>query len=111
MPDRGEIWLVDLSPTRGHEQGGERPALIVSVNTYNHGPAGLVVVLPVTSVDRGIPIHVPIKAPEGGLDKDSVILCDHIRAISRQRLVHCFGSVSAQTMADVEDRLCALLGL
>ena len=49
LPSRGEIWMVDLNPTRGHEQAGVRPALVVSVDTFNHGPAGLAVVLPVTS--------------------------------------------------------------
>ena len=30
QPSRGEIWLVDLNPARGHEQAGKRPALVVS---------------------------------------------------------------------------------
>jgi len=42
-PARGEIWLVDLNPTRGHEQAGKRPALVVSVDLFNFGPAELVV--------------------------------------------------------------------
>jgi len=37
---RGEIWFVNLNPARGHEQAGIRPALIVSVNIFNQGPAG-----------------------------------------------------------------------
>ncbi|OYV95604.1 MAG: growth inhibitor PemK, partial [Planctomycetia bacterium 21-64-5] len=49
QPVRGEVWTVNLDPVRGHEQAGTRPALIVSVNRFNHGPAGLVVVLPITS--------------------------------------------------------------
>jgi len=46
-PSRGEVWLVDLNPARGHEQAGIRPGLVVSVDPFNHGPAGLVVLLPV----------------------------------------------------------------
>jgi mRNA interferase MazF len=46
---RGEIWLADLNPSRGHEQAGKRPCLIISVNMFNQGAAGLVVVLPITS--------------------------------------------------------------
>jgi mRNA-degrading endonuclease toxin of MazEF toxin-antitoxin module len=34
-PARGEIWGVDLSPVLGHEQGGQRPALVVSVDAFN----------------------------------------------------------------------------
>lgn len=38
---RGEVWTVSLDPVRGHEQAGTRPALIVSVGSFNQGPAGL----------------------------------------------------------------------
>ena len=48
-PSRGEIWFLNLDPTRDHEQAGSRPALVISVDTFNHGPADLVVILPVTS--------------------------------------------------------------
>ena len=46
LPNRGEIWMADLNPTRGHEQAGARPVLITSTNTFNHGSANLVFVLP-----------------------------------------------------------------
>ena len=65
LPNRGEIWLADLNPTRGHEQAGARPVLIISTDPFNHGPAGLVFVLPLTRTDRRIPIHVLIDPPEG----------------------------------------------
>src|SRR5438128_11466126 len=48
-PIRGEVWLIDLNPVRGHEQAGRRPALVVSDDLFNQGPAGLVIVLPITS--------------------------------------------------------------
>jgi len=50
LPSRGDVWLIDLNPTRGHEQAGVRPALVLSEDTFNHGPAGLSVLLP---IDRG----------------------------------------------------------
>lgn len=59
-PSRGEIWLVDLNPTRGHEPTGMRPGLVVSVDLFNHGPAGLVALLPLNSVAKGIPFHIEI---------------------------------------------------
>ncbi|MGI6209653.1 MAG: type II toxin-antitoxin system PemK/MazF family toxin [Anaerolineae bacterium] len=67
LPSRGDIWLVDLGPTPGHEQAGRRPALVVSTDAFNQGPAGLVVVLPITTTERGIPLHVPVNPPEGGV--------------------------------------------
>jgi mRNA interferase MazF len=60
---RGEIWLVDLNPVRGHEQAGKRPCLIVSVDLFNQGASGLAVVLPITSKKKGIPFHVAIAPP------------------------------------------------
>ena len=48
-PARGEVWLADLNPVRGHEQAGRRPVLVVSEDLFNQGPAGLAVVLPLTS--------------------------------------------------------------
>ena len=55
QPARGEIWLADLNPVHGREQAGRRPCLVVSVNPFNQGPAELVIVLPLTTKDKGIP--------------------------------------------------------
>jgi mRNA interferase MazF len=110
-PSRGEIWLADLDPTRGHEQAGRRPVLVVSVDPFNQGPADLVIVLPLTSTHHGVPTHVPVTPPEGGLKVPSVILCDAIRSIAKDRLLQRWGTVSSSTMTAVEDRLRILLGL
>jgi mRNA interferase MazF len=112
LPSRGEIWPADLNPTRGREQAGERPVLVVSTNTFNRGPADLVCVLPLTQTDRRIPLHVQVDPPEGGLVARSFILGDAIRSIARERLgVQPLGSVTPETMAKVEDRLRTLLEL
>jgi mRNA interferase MazF len=110
-PSRGEVWIVDLNPTKGHEQAGVRPALVVSVNTFNQGPADLVLVLPISSVPKGIPFHVEVQPPEGGLDLRSFIKCEEIRCISKGRLRRPLGSVSDRTMEAVEDRIKIILDL
>ena len=110
-PSRADIWLVNLDPTRGHEQGGTRPGLVVSVDPFNHGPAGLVILLPVTKVDKGIPFHVPVLPPEGGLKERSFIKCEDIRSVSTGRLNSYWGAVSSRTMAAVEERMRVLLDL
>ena len=43
-PSRGDIWLADLNPVRGHEQAGKRPCLVMSVDLFNQGASGLTVV-------------------------------------------------------------------
>src|SRR5262249_12876295 len=110
-PQRGEVWLADLDPTFGHEQGGRRPVLVISVDPFNAGLSGLVVVLPITSRVRSLPLHVPVTPPEGGLRLPSAILCDAIRSIDQKRLIDCWGTVIATTVDTVEDRLRRLLGL
>lgn len=110
-PSRGDIWLIDLDPIRGHEQAGRRPGLVVSVDLFNHGPAELVVILPITTRRKGIPFHVEVKPPEGGLEEISFIKCEDIRFVSKERLSAWLGTISPSTMAVVEDRLCILLGL
>jgi mRNA interferase MazF len=110
-PARGEVWLADLNPTRGHEQAGRRPVLVVSEDLFNRGPAGLAIVLPMTSTVRNVPSHVPIAAPEGGVKNRSAILCEGIRSVSVERLVVRWGAVDRGTMATVEDRLRILLRL
>jgi mRNA interferase MazF len=112
LPSRGEIWLANLNPIRGHEQAGERPVLIISTNTFNHGPAVLVFVAPLTRTDRRVPIHVSVDPPEGGLTARSYILCDALRSIAKERLgVRTWGTVTPETMRKVEDILRLLMDL
>ena len=108
---RGEIWLVGLDATKGREQAGMRPALVVSVDIFNHGAAELVVVIPITSKAKGIPLHVEVTPPEGGLTMTSFVKCEDLRSISTSRLVRRLGKVSSPVIDNVEDRLRILLGL
>lgn len=112
QPSRGEIWYANLDPTIGHEQAGDRPVLIVSNDTFNHGPAGMVIVVPLTRTGRRIPLHVVVDPPEGGVTERSYVLCDNIRAISKDRLRgQARGQLTPETMIEVEDKLGILLDL
>ena len=110
---RGEIWRISLDPVAGHEQAGDRPALIVSDDRLNASAAGLVIVVPLTRTDRAIPWHVEIEPPEGGVRDRSFAMCEQVRAISVERLREGpWGSVlSSALMAEVERRLRLLLQL
>jgi mRNA interferase MazF len=110
---RGEIWRVSLDPTTGHGQAGDRPALIVSDDRFNVSAAGLAVIVPRTSRERGIPSHVAIDPPEAGVRERSLAMCEQVRTISVARLRHGpWGPpVSQAIMTEVEWRLRLLLGL
>ncbi|RIK77426.1 MAG: growth inhibitor PemK [Planctomycetota bacterium] len=110
-PRRGEVWYVDLEPTRGHEQGGRRPALVISVDALNLGPADLLIVVPITSRAKGVRSHVEIAAGEAGLTKKSFAKCEDIRSISTDRLGRRLGTVAEATLRRVEVVTRYLLGL
>ena len=103
--------MVDLSPTRGREQDGMRPALVLSVDKFNRGPAGLVIVVPMTKTLRRIPTHVPVPAGEAGLTFDSYVKCEDLRSISKDRLVRHLGDVTYPRIESVQKFVRVLLGL
>lgn len=110
-PHRGEVWQVDLGLPVGHEQGKTRPALVLSDEMINRGPSGLVVIVPITGTRRNVPLHVNVPRGEGGLTKDSCILCDQVRSVSIRRLLHRYERVSPAVMAAVEDKVKIVLGI
>ncbi len=110
-PLRGEVWLINLDPTKGHEQSGVRPALVLSVDSFNASAAGLVTVLPITSKPRVLRTRVEIKPPEGGLAMISYVICEQVRTVSASRLGKPLGKVSEATMDAIEAIVKMLLGL
>jgi mRNA interferase MazF len=112
-PSRSEIWIVRLDSIEGREQGRQQPALIVSHDMFNHGPAEIVVVVPLTTRHRPEfeQFRVAVKPPEGGVSEVSYVMPDQIRAISNARLARCLGRVGPTTLAEVEDRVRILLDL
>jgi mRNA interferase MazF len=109
---RGEVWLAELGTTRGREQSGERPVLVVSADPINQSPADIVVAVPFTTRRRGIPTHVEVRPPDGGLRDVSYAICEQVRSLAAERLgARPFGSVPVAVMRAVEDRLRLLLSL
>jgi mRNA interferase MazF len=111
-PSRGEVWFAD--PPRelqGREQTGPRPVLIVSADEINQGPSGLSIVVPFTTRDRGVALHVAVNPPEGGLTERSVLLPEQVHAADQARLVRLYGRVSEATLRQLEDRLRIVLNL
>ena len=100
-PRAGDLWLIDCDPQVGREQGGIRPALVISNDFFNKLPNGLYLIVPLTTRNRGLRLHTPIAPPEGGLRKPSVVMCDQVRVVSERRMLERWGTVNDETLADV----------
>jgi mRNA interferase MazF len=104
---RGDVYDARLDPTEGSEQRGPRPVIIVSHDSINDHRR-VVVVVPCTTRRLGrrlLPSQVVIDAGEGGLDVESVALCEQVRAIGKHRLFHFRGVLPRRTMARLERAL------
>ena len=111
-PRRGEVYLVRLDPTTGHEIKKTRPAVVVQ-NDFSNRTSPTTVVAPVTSRSRVqiYPTEVLVHAPEGGLTVDSLILFRQLRAVDRTRLVRRMGTLRPATMAALDRALMITLRL
>jgi mRNA interferase MazF len=110
---RGDIVIVELDPTRGSEQRGTRPCLVVQ-NDIGNKNAPTTVVVPFTTSfgERLYPFEVLIAAEECPLQEDSVALCSQLRTISVEHQVHeKLGPVPDDRMRAVNTALEYSLGL
>ncbi len=107
---RGSVAWADLSPTRGREQAGQRPVVVVASHGYLETVTALVVVLPVTTVDRGWPNHVPLRGAHG-LDRASWAMAEQPRTIARDRIRGVVGMVDDATLGDIDVYLRDFLDL
>ena len=108
---RGDIYTVDLEPVRGSEQGKVRPALVIQNDVGNQYSPTVIVAAITSGTHRKFDVNVLVKAPEGGLNNDSLILLNQIRTVDKARLGRYWGRVSTQTMAEVNEAIQISLGL
>jgi mRNA interferase MazF len=111
-PQRGEVVRVRLDPVEGSEQGGVRPALVLSPDLINrHCPVILIAAITSQKVHRIYPFEALIEPPEGGLTRPSKALLMHVRSVDKRRLTGRFGTVSTETMQRVDEALRVATGL
>ncbi len=111
-PKRGEVYLVNFDPVVGSEIRKTRPALILQNDIANrHSPLTIVSAITSQFEEPLYPTEVLLKAREGGMRKDSVILLNQIRSVDRRRLVRLLGSVTPGTMRRVDRALQISVGL
>jgi mRNA interferase MazF len=112
MARRGEIWYAELNPTRGSEQAGTRPVLVVQNDDVNRFTTTVLAIPLTTNLRRAaLPSCVAIAKGEGELSEESVLLCHQMRALDTNRLRSKLGEVSEQTLAAVETCLLFTLGI
>jgi len=108
IPDAGHVVKIDLDPIVGHEQGGWRPAIVLSPVAYNR-KTSLAVVIPVTSQVKGYPFEVPLP---GGMKTTGVALADAIRNLDwHVRRAKYVEPAPAEVMKAIHERLIVLLRL
>ena len=77
IPKQGDIIYLDFNPTKGHEQSGKRPAVIISNNVFNKHTK-MIIVCPITSNEKEFPTHYLL---EDTKKVHGSVLCEHIRSI------------------------------
>ncbi len=108
VPDAGDLVWLTFDPQASHEQGGRRPALILSPREYN-AKARLALACPITSQKKGYPFEVAIPAGQG---ITGVVLADHIKNLDwHARKVAFESKAPTVVVAEVRERLRPLLGL
>ena len=106
---RGEIYWADLNPTRGHEQAGQRPVLIISHEILNEH-SGTVIALALTSQPQraGFPLTLQLSGVK--LPKPSWVKINQIRTLAIERLSRRIGRVSETDLSKVIEGLFELVG-
>lgn len=87
VPERTDIIWLNFDPKSGHEQGGKRPALVLTPSSYN-AKTGLLIACPITSRIKGYPFEVEVKTET----ISGVVLADQIKCLdwkSRQATFIC----------------------
>ncbi len=97
----GSVVWVQLDPTRGREQAGTRPAVILCSDGYLDAVPDLAIVVPVTTRDRAWPHHVPLAGRQLNLKRASFAMTEQPRTISRARITRHAGRVDDQTMSAI----------
>jgi len=105
---RGEIRWADLNPTRGREQTGRRPVLILSHDIFNER-SGTVIAIAITSQSQkaGFPLTLELKT--SSLSKQSWVKISQIRTLSVERIGKLIGKVSQEEMIQVIEGLSEII--
>ena len=106
---RGELRWADLNPTRGHEQAGLRPVLVLSQDVFNERSGTVIAVAPTSQEPRaGFPLTFELRS--SALPKRSWVKISQIRTLAVERLGRRIGRVSPEELAQVVDGVVEIVG-
>lgn len=109
---RGDLFWVNLNPTRGSEQAGRRPVLVIQNDVGNEaGPTTIVASLTTRSFSKEYPTNVHLPKGINGLKSDSTILLSQIRTVDKIRLEKKIGQLSKDYLDKVDRAIKISLGL
>jgi mRNA interferase MazF len=106
---RGDILWANLDPTRGHEQSGSRPVLVLSQNVFNER-SGTVIAVALTSKRPGAGFPLTLELADKSLPKKSWVKISQIRTLSSQRLGKKLGKASAEELEHIIEGLNQIIG-
>lgn len=104
-----DIVLISLDPTKGHEQRGTRPAVVISAEAFH--VSGLCIVCPLTTTIRNLAGNVVLQPNAANkLKKESEVLCGHVRSVSVNRIAKKIGALDESLLQKVFAGIDALCG-
>jgi mRNA interferase MazF len=108
---RGEIWLLDWSPSRGSEQAGFRPALVIQTDAANSNPGyPNTIVLAISTKGKQVPFHVPLKPNSlNGLTEASFVKCEQVLTVAKDRLVRMLGVIGEGELQQIKQAIRLVL--
>lgn|SRR3989338_5309132 len=109
---RGDVFWVSLDPTKGSEQAGRRPVLVIQ-NDIGNAVAPTVIIAPLTTKGfvKDFPMNVRVPRGIAGLRQDSTVLLSQIRTIDKLRLEQKIGHLPSTYMEQVNHAISISLGL
>ncbi|MFN8601504.1 MAG: type II toxin-antitoxin system PemK/MazF family toxin [Candidatus Binatia bacterium] len=106
---RGEVRWADLDPTRGREQAGLRPVLILSQDVFNER-SGTVIAVALTSQPQRAGFPLTLELTSAGLPKRSWVKISQIRTLAIERIGKRIGRVTPEELAQVVEGLNDIVG-
>ena len=101
IPKQGDIIKMDFDPTKGHEQQGRRPAIVVSNASYNKFARGVAIVCPITNTDKGFPLQPKL---DSRTKTSGVVMTDQVKALDlTMRNVDFVEQVPTDILAEICD--------